>query len=92
VVAILVAFGVLRVIRRLARRLRSPLAEWLRILAPLLIAFVTIAFAHFADGDLSITGGVPVVFTTTGNAIVFLLAASTAACAPTAWGHRRGAG
>jgi MscS family membrane protein len=61
--------------RFVSRRVRSPMADWIRLLMPAVNATVVIAVVEFIDTDLNVTGRVLNVALVTGRALVFLFAA-----------------
>ena len=73
--AALAAYGVFRIIKRLAGSVRAPLDAWLRILVPIIVAFIVTAMVQFIDDDLNITGDLQAAVTTGGAAIVFSMVA-----------------
>ncbi len=73
--AALAAYMVFRVTRRWAGRGHAPLNEWLRVLAPIAIAYIVHAAVRLIGDDLNATGSVLAAVTTGGQAVVFALAA-----------------
>ena len=71
----LAGYGVFRVIKRLAAKARSPLDEWLLILAPIIVALIVIAVVDFLDNDLKITGDVLAAVTAGGQLVVVAMTA-----------------
>ncbi len=63
------------VIKRLAEKLGPPLDEWLKLLTPLVIAGFLFVVLNFIANDLNITGGVLLVVSTAGSALITALMA-----------------
>jgi MscS family membrane protein len=68
-----VAYLIVRLFRRLATRLITPLDGWLMILAPIIIAAVVSLATDFVDNDLNITGYQLASVRAGASAIVVLL-------------------
>ena len=77
VVLIVVAVsGVIqRLFGRLARRVSAPKNQWLRMVTPVLVAFIVLLAVQFVDNTMNLTGSVLGAVTTSGNAISIFLAA-----------------
>jgi MscS family membrane protein len=69
------AWAIYRVLKRTAQRLRSPLNDWLMILAPITIATIVAVIAGFIDNDLNIKGDLHKAIVTGGSVIVIAMAA-----------------
>lgn len=67
-------YGVFRVVRLLAGRLKSPLNHWLLVLAASLVAMIVLLLVRWIDNEVKVTGGVLAVFVTVGQTIVAGLA------------------
>ena len=63
------------VIKRLADKLGPPLDEWLKLITPLFIAGFAFVVIDFISNDLNITGGVLLVVSTAGSALMTALLA-----------------
>jgi MscS family membrane protein len=70
-----VAYAAYRYIRLSAGRVQSPLHDWLRVLAPIIVLFFVMGAGHFIDRDLNFTGELQVVVTTVVAVIVLVLTA-----------------
>lgn len=71
----LASYVAFRTINRLASRLRSPLHDWLRILAPIIVALIIWAVGDFNDKVLNITGELLGAATAIITTIVFAMVA-----------------
>lgn len=74
-VTILFAYAVYHYINRMAKRMKSPLYDWLKLLAPIIVFLTVIAVGGFIDDVLNFTGDLQAAITTSISAITFALAA-----------------
>ena len=72
--AIVLGYGVFRMVRLLAGRLKPPLDHWLLILAAALVAVIVLLVVRSIENEVNITGGALAVVVTVGQAIVAVLA------------------
>ena len=69
----LAAFLVHYTFKRFTAKVKAPLNQWLRILAPIILAGIVSAVLDFIDYDLNITGDVFLAVITGGSAVVTAL-------------------
>jgi MscS family membrane protein len=70
---VLVVYAVYRYISLLAKQIKSPLEDWLRVLAAVIVLSLVIAVSVFIDHGLKFTSKLQAVVTTGIAAIVFVL-------------------
>ncbi len=75
---VLIAYTVYRHARLLAKRLKSPLREWVKVLGPIIVLVVVIVVAVLIDQGLNFTGNLQTVVTTGIATTVFLPGAGIA--------------
>lgn len=77
-VALLAFFLVHVIVGRLTRHLESPKGEWLRLLTPLVNAWIAVHAVRFIDQDLNTTGTVVSTTIAVGTVAVFVFVAAAA--------------
>jgi len=70
-----VPYAAYRYVRRLAGRMKSPLYDWLKVLALIVVLLFVVGGGQFINDELNFTGQLQVVVATTAAVIVIILAA-----------------
>jgi MscS family membrane protein len=68
-------YAVNKYLRLFATHIKSPLHDWLNVLAPIIVLFIVIAIGRFIDDDLNFTGDLHALITTGIASVVFVLMA-----------------
>jgi MscS family membrane protein len=77
-VTLAVAYFAYRYIRLSAKHLKSPLRDWLKVLAAVIVLIIVIVFSAFFDEGLNFTGNIQAIVTTVVELTIFVLTAWTA--------------
>jgi MscS family membrane protein len=71
----LVAYGANRYIWRLAKRVKPPLHDWLKLVSPIIVLIIVITAGKFINEDLKFSGDIHAAIAAVIASIVFVLAA-----------------